>query len=349
MSVFIMFALLALILVVIVQIARASEYAAILRGEGKVQASTNRMLGWSMVGMFVFGMIGIWWCHDLLIDKMLPVSASVQGVEYDFMLYITLIVTGIVFVITQALLFWFAFRYQSTEKRTAFYYAHNNRLELIWTTVPAIVMAVLVIIGLRNWMAITSEAPRDAQVVEVVGKQFNWIIRYPGQDGVLGKRNFQLITNTDNVLGQDRTDATNNDDIVLENGEVHIVVNKPVKMIIGSRDVIHDVGLPHFRFKMDAVPGITTSIWFTPRFTTAQMQEMTGNPDFVYELSCDQICGKGHYAMRGTVIVETAQEHAAWLAKQTPYLKNGQTAPTLPVDTNTAPSGGGPVQSITRN
>jgi cytochrome c oxidase subunit 2 len=349
MSVFIMFALLALILVVIVQIARASEYAAILRGEGKVQASTNRMLGWSMLGLIGFGLLGVWWCHNLLKDKMLPVSASVQGVQYDFMLYITLVVTGIVFVITQVLLFWFAFRYQSTEKRTSFYYAHNNRLELIWTTVPAIVMAVLVAIGLRAWLNITSEAPRDAQVVEVVGKQFNWIIRYPGKDGVLGKRNFQLITNTDNVLGLDRTDATNNDDIVLENGEVHIVVNKPVKMLIGSRDVIHDVGLPHFRYKMDAVPGITTSIWFTPRFTTAQMKEMTGNPDFVYEISCDQICGKGHYAMRGTVIVETPEENAAWLAKQAPYLKSGQEVPALPTDTNAAPASGGPVQSITRH
>ena len=149
MSVFIMFALLALVLVVILQIARASEYAAVLRGEGKVQASTNRTIGWLLLGTFVFGMVGIYYCHKALINKMLPVSASVQGVEYDFMLYITLVVTGIVFVITQALLFWFAFRYQSTEKRTSFYYAHNNRLELIWTTIPAIVMfAILVAVGL---------------------------------------------------------------------------------------------------------------------------------------------------------------------------------------------------------
>src|SRR5690606_30217777 len=89
--------------------------------------------------------------------------------------------------------------------------------------------------------------------------------------------------------------------------------------IIGSRDVIHDVGLPHFRMKMDAVPGIITTIWFTPTVTSEEMKKITGNPNFVYEISCDQMCGKGHYSMRGTVIVETEQEHKAWLAKQQSY------------------------------
>ncbi len=350
MSGFILIALLILVLSVIYQIARASEFATILRGEGRVQATTNRTIGWVMLVMFVAGMWGIYMCHEALKGKMLPESASVQGEQYDFMLKITLIVTGIVFVITQGLLFWFAFRYQSTEKRTSYFYAHNNRLELVWTTIPALVMAVLVAIGLRNWLNITSEAPRDSQVVEVVGKQFNWIIRYPGADGVLGKRNFQLINNENNVLGLDTTDRQNLDDVVLENGEVHVIVNRPVKFIIGSRDVIHDVGLPHFRYKMDAVPGITTTLWFTPKYTTAQMKEMTDNPDFVYEISCDQMCGKGHYSMRGTIIVETPEEHAAWVAKQQPYLKGGQTPAPAPsaVDSTGGPAAKAPVETITK-
>lgn len=350
MSGFILIALIVLVLAVIYQIGRASEFATMLRGEEKVQASTNRTMAWAMLLMFPVGMWAIYACHQALIDKMLPASASVQGENYDFMMYITLVMTGIVFVITQALLFWFAFRYQSRENRKSYFYSHNNRLEIIWTTVPALAMAVLVIIGLKHWFNITSEAPADAQIVEVVGKQFNWIIRYPGADGVLGKRNFQLINNENNVLGLDTTDRQNKDDIILENGEVHVVVNRPVKFIIGSRDVIHDVGLPHFRYKMDAVPGITTTIWFTPKYTTAQMKEITGNPNFVYEIACDQMCGKGHYSMRGTIVVETAEEHAAWLAKQQPYLKGGQEPAPAPsaIDSNAAPAMSAPAQSITK-
>jgi cytochrome c oxidase subunit 2 len=316
--------LIILFFVIIYQIARASEYASVLRGEEKVKAQTNKLMAWLLLAFFVFGCWAIWKCHVVLIDKMMPTSASVQGVEYDSMFNVTLIVTGLVFFATQAILFWFAFRYQSTETRTAFYYPHNNKLELIWTTIPAIVMAILVAIGLRNWFLITSAAPANAQVVEVVGKQFNWLIRYPGADGELGKRNFRLINDANNVLGMDTTDRHNLDDIINQGGELHIIKNRPVKLIIGSRDVIHDVGLPHFRYKMDAVPGITTTIWFTPSISTEEMKRKTNNPNFVYEISCDQICGKGHYSMRGTVIVhDTQADFDTWMKAQTPdYVTN---------------------------
>jgi len=318
------FALVALFFIIVYQIAKASEYAGLLRGEEKVKAQTNRVMAWLLLSFFILGVWGIWQCNDALIGRMLPESASKQGVNYDNMFAITLLATGIVFFATQALLFWFAFRYQSTETRTAFYYPHNNKLELLWTTVPAIVMAILVAIGLKNWYAITSTAPSNSQVVEIIGKQFNWLIRYPGADGELGKRNFRLINDANNVLGMDTTDKHNHDDIVNQSGELHLVKGTPVKLIIGSRDVIHDVGLPHFRFKMDAVPGITTSIWFTPSISTREMKEKTNNPNFVYEISCDQMCGKGHYSMRGTVIVhDTQAELDAWFKAQTPdYVTN---------------------------
>jgi cytochrome c oxidase subunit II len=319
MSGFIIIALIVLVFIIIYQIAKASEYASILRGEEKVRAQTNRTMAWLLVGFFVLGVWGIWECHQYLIDKMLPASASVEGEGYDSMLKVTLIVTGLVFFATQALLFWFAFRYQSTEKRTSFYFAHSNKLELLWTTVPAIAMASLVAIGLKNWFNITSQAPADAQVVEVIGKQFNWIIRYPGADKELGKRDFRKINDANNILGLDWTDKKNLDDVISPSGELHLVVNKPVKLTIGSRDVIHDVGLPHFRLKMDAVPGITTTLWFTPKYTTAQMKQMTGNANFVYEISCDQMCGKGHYSMRGIIIVETKAEYDEWMSKQQSY------------------------------
>jgi cytochrome c oxidase subunit 2 len=322
MSGFIITALVALIFIIIYQIAKASEYATILRGEDKVRRQTNSLMAWLLVAFFVLGCYGIYVCHDYMMDKMLPVAASDHGDRYDYMYRLTVIVTGIVFFATQAVLFWFCFRYQSTEKRTAFYYPHNNKLELLWTTVPAIVMAALVAIGLRQWFTMTSPAPADAQVVEVVGKQFNWLIRYSGDDNTFGKRNFRNISDANNVLGLDWNDKASKDDIISENGELHIIVNKPVKLIMSSRDVIHDVGLPHFRMKMDAVPGIITTMWFTPKYTNAEMKQLTGNPDFVYEISCDQMCGKGHYSMRGIVVVETEAEHKAWLASQKTYYAN---------------------------
>ncbi len=318
-----------LVFFIIYQIAKASELAGILRGEEKTKQQTNRLMAWLLVAFFLLGLYGIYECHVYLMDMMLPVSASEHGVQYDKMFNLTLIVTGVVFFITQALLFWFAFRYQSTEKRTSFFFPHNNKLELIWTTLPAIAMTILVVIGLKNWTHMTSDAPKDAEVVEIVGKQFNWIIRYAGEDGILGKKDFRNINDVDNVLGQNWDDKHNLDDIVLQNGELHLVKGKPVKLIIGSRDVIHDVGLPHFRLKMDAVPGIITTLWFTPQYTTEEMKEISGNPDFVYEISCDQMCGSGHYSMRGTVIVHTQEEYDEWLKGQTSYyaMNNQEAAP----------------------
>jgi cytochrome c oxidase subunit 2 len=267
---------------------------------------------------------------------MLPVAACNTGVNYDSMFNVTVIVTGIVFFLTQFILFWFCFKYQSTEKRTAFFFAHNNKLELIWTTIPAIAMAILVAIGLRNWYDVTSPAPPNATVVEIMGKQFNWLVRYPGKDNELGKRDFRKINDANNVMGLDWSDPHNMDDIISQNGELHVVVNKPVKLLINSRDVIHDVGLPHFRLKMDAVPGITTTLWFTPTITTDSMKLITKNPDFVYEISCDQLCGKGHYSMRGTIIVQTQAEYDKWMASQQTYYAANNPSATPAADTTKA-------------
>lgn len=332
MSGFISILLVSLVFVIIYQIGKASEYAAAMKGTETVKYKTNRVIAWLLVGFFFAFMYGIWECQVYFKDMMLPVSASENGVKFDSMFNITLIVTGIVFLITQALLFWFAFRYQTTETRKSQYFAHSNKLELIWTTIPAIVMAVLVAVGLKNWASFTSAAPADATVVEIVGKQFNWLVRYPGKDKEIGKRDFRKINDANNVLGLDWSDPHNNDDIISQKGELHLVVNKPVKLLIGSRDVIHDVGLPHFRLKMDAVPGITTTMWFKPTVTTEEMKKITGNPNFVYEISCDQMCGKGHYSMRGTIIVETQAEYDKWITAQSTYYAevNPAAAPAAP-------------------
>lgn len=344
MSGLIVTALVILVFIVIYQIAKASELATIIRGEENVKSQTNRLMAWLMVAFFILGMIGIWKCHETLIGKMLPESASVQGDHYDSMLYVTLVLTGIVFVITQTLLFYFIFRYQQTEHSKAFFYSHNNKLEVLWTTVPALALVVLVVIGLKNWFTVTDKAPEGSLVVQVMGKQFNWLIRYPGADGILGKTDFRLMDDATNVMGLDTNDVAAKDDIIIQNGELHIIKQRNVQLVINSRDVIHDVGLPHFRMKMDAVPGITTTMWFTPKFTTDEMKTKTGNPEFVYEISCDQMCGKGHYSMRGTVVVQTEPEFKDWLSKQPAYytgmLPAPPAAPTAPAATDTTGGAG---------
>jgi cytochrome c oxidase subunit 2 len=196
-----------------------------------------------------------------------------------------------------------------------FFFAHSTKLELIWTAIPAITLTVLVVFGLRNWFFFTGEAPKNAMVVEVTGKQFGWIFRYPGKDAVFGKKYYKNIDPAVNSVGIVWDDKLAQDDILTEQ-TMYVVKGTPVKLIIGSRDVIHDVGLSHFRLKMDAVPGIPTTMWFTPKFTTAEMKEKTGNPNFAYEISCDQICGNGHYSMKGIVEVVTQAEYDMWMAKQ---------------------------------
>ncbi|HEU4555556.1 MAG TPA: cytochrome c oxidase subunit II [Chitinophaga sp.] len=316
MSGFLAVLVVVLIFVVIFQIAKASEYVSILKGEKKARQQNNRINGFLLIAFLVLGLIGVYYCNELLKGKILTLgdAASEQGDSIDNMIVWTLVITGIVFVITQVLLFWFAFKYQEKEGKPAFYFPHNNKLEVIWTVIPAIALTILVAIGLRHWFRITSDAPKDAMVVEITGKQFNWLIRYPGKDGQLGSKYFKNINDATNPVGQDWDDDLNKDDFMAT--EMHLVVGKPVKLIIGSRDVVHDVGLSHFRLKMDAVPGIPTTLWFTPKYTTAQMKEKTGNPDFVYEISCDQMCGAGHYSMKANIVVETQQEFDAWTAKQ---------------------------------
>jgi cytochrome c oxidase subunit II len=305
---------------VVFQIAKASEYVAILRGEKKTRRESNRINAFLLLAFLIVGLFGVWYCNETLKGSILGEAASDHGEKIDTMLWITTAITGIVFFITQILLFWFSYKYQEKENSKAFFYPHNNKLEVIWTVIPAITLTILVGFGLYYWFQITGEAPKDALVVEVTGKQFNWEFRYPGKDGVLGKKYFKEVNEAKgNPLGQIWSDPANHDDIYVT-GEMHAVVGKPIKMIIHAKDVIHDVGLAHFRMKMDAVPGMPTTMWFTPKFTTRQMREKYG-PDFNYEISCDQMCGKGHFSMRGTIVVESQAEYKAWLAsKQPQYL-----------------------------
>ena len=334
MQTFFIVAILGLGFLITFQIAKASEYVAVLRGIEKARKQTNRINAFLLLAFLILGLIGVWYCNERLKGKILGTPASDHGVLIDRMLYITIALTGIVFFITQILLFWFSFKYQESDKRKAYYYPHNNKLELIWTAVPAIALTVLVGFGLFYWFKITGKEPKNAMIVEVTGKQFGWEFRYPGKDGVLGKKFYRNINPTaNNPVGQIWDDPYNHDDVFVEQ-ELHLVVNKPVKLIIGSKDVIHDVGLAHFRMKMDAVPGTPTSMWFTPKYTTREMAEKTGKADFTYELSCDQMCGKGHYSMRAVIVVETQQEFDAWMAGKKPQYQIANAGMATPAKTD---------------
>ena len=337
MQTFFIVAILGLGFLVTFQIAKASEYVAVMRGEERSRKQTNRINAFLLLVFLIVGLIGVYYCNEKLKGKILGSPDSDHGVYIDTMLYITLALTGFVFIVTQIALFWFSYKYQESDTRKAYYYPHNNKLELIWTVIPAITLTVLVGFGIFYWFKITGDAPKDAMVVEVTGSQFKWEYRYPGKDKILGKKYFKEINDAEsNPLGQIWDDPANHDDIYAT-GELHLVVNKPVKMVINAKDVIHDVGLAHFRMKMDAVPGMPTTMWFTPTKTTKQKRAETGNPDFVYEISCDQMCGKGHYSMRGTIVVETQEEYDAWMATQKPqyFVAFPDKAPgaTAPVDT----------------
>jgi cytochrome c oxidase subunit 2 len=320
MTMFLTAAVVVLIFLVIFQIAKASEYVGILKGEEKTRKETNKINGLLMVVFLVFGLVGVWYCNHLLFDKTLLAhdAASVEGARVDSMLWVTLAVTGIVFIATQVILFWFSYKYQESDDRKVFYFAHSNKLEVIWTVIPAITLTVLVVIGLRNWFLFTGEPPKNAMVVEVTGKQFGWIFRYPGKDATFGKKYYKNIDNAANTLGLIWDDQLSHDDLVMEQ-TMYLIKGRPVKLVIGSRDVIHDVGLSHFRMKMDAVPGIPTTMWFTPKYTTAEMKEITGNPNFQFEISCDQMCGNGHYSMKGVIEVLDQEEYDAKMAGQKPY------------------------------
>ncbi len=351
MSGYFILAILGLAFLVVFQIAKASEYVSVLKGEEKTFLQNNRINAFLFIVFLVLGLAGAYWCNELFYHKTLFVqpAASEHGEKIDTMMWLTLGITGVVFFLTQIILFYFSWKYQYTEKRKPFYYPHNNKLELLWTVVPALFLTVLVGFGLFYWFGITKAAPKESQVVEITGKQFNWLVRYPGKDGVLGRKNYRLTdASAGNALGVDWEDGASHDD--LEATEVHLVVNKPVKFVINAQDVIHDVGLVHFRLKMDAVPGIPTTIWFTPLYTTEEMKKITGNKDFVYEISCDQMCGSGHYSMRGVIIVETQEEYNAWIAEKKPqYVTVREAAAPAPAAAPAADSAAAkPIAQVTK-
>lgn len=304
-----------LVFLIVFQLSRASELLNVLKGKGfngEDSTNTNAIL---LMLFMVLGLLGTVWSAWYYSDLFLPVSASEHGVWVDEMFNLTLFFTGIVFIITQILTFYFAYKYRQRKNNKAYFFPHNNKLELLWTAVPAVVLTVLVTLGIENWTKITSPAPETSRIIEVTAQQFNWIVRYPGADNALGQRAFERIT-AENQLGIDWEDKSSHDDVYTT--EIHLVVNQPVLFKLGAKDVLHSFYLPHFRVKQDCVPGIPTQFWIRPTITTKEMRQKLNNEDFTYELACAELCGQAHWNMRMEVIVETEEEYNAWLAEQKP-------------------------------
>ena len=301
-----------------------SRMSTVVRGgtgsaeEGRIGMS-NRINGLMMIVFFVVGLIAAVWSFLHARQFFLPEAASPHGRHTDFLFWLSMAIITAAFVITNALLFFFAWRYQHKEGHRATYYPENHKLELIWTVVPAVIMAVLVFTGWRAWRDIMAEAPENAQTFEIVGKQFNWIARYPGVDNnKLGNFNYKLIDNN-NDTGIDYTDEASFDDFT-STSELHIPANTPILLKIRARDVLHSVFIPHLRVKMDAVPGMPTRFQFTADKTTDEMRNITGNPNFGYEIACTEVCGTGHFSMRLRLIVEDKASWQAWCKEQKPLL-----------------------------
>lgn len=311
-----------LVLAILYMIFRIGNLIGVAKGETDdgVDEDANNINAWLFLGFLVFSLVGFYWYSFANIKQFeLPV-ASEHGVVTDNLFWLTMWVVIGSFTIIFIGLFWFTFAYRYDKNRRAQFFADDHKLELVWTIIPAIVLAALIFGGLDAWSDITRKADDNAEVIEVIGQQFAWTIRYPGvKDKELGRQNYKLIDNVGNEFGLDLTDKNSFDDFKAL--ELHLPVNKEVLLKIRAKDVLHSVFLPHFRVKMDAVPGIITNFKFTPTVTTEQMREQLGNPNFNYEMACTEICGQGHFSMRLLVVVHTQKEFEEWKAAQEPWLK----------------------------
>lgn len=310
-----------LILAILFMIFRVSSLVGIAKGKpaGKIDPN-NSIHGVLFVVFMIASLVGFFWYSFAHFDSYTLPIASVHGKRTDELFWITMGVTVVAFVIISIVMFIFIFQYRYKEGRKAKFYPDNHYLELAWTIIPAIVLAVLIFTGLNAWNDITDKASDDAEVIELVAQQFAWTARYPGvKDGELGKVNYKLIDNFGNEFGLDLTDKNSFDDF--KSLELHLPKGKEVLLKIRAKDVLHSVFLPHFRVKMDAVPGMSTQFKFIVTKTTEEMRRETKNPNFNYELACTEICGRGHFSMKMAVVVHEEEDFEKWKASQEAWLK----------------------------
>jgi cytochrome c oxidase subunit 2 len=302
----------------------------------------NNTQGYLMMGflafIYILTILTFWFWGDVL----LPDSGSEHGAKIDNLMLISMVIIFLVGILTQWLLHYFAFIYRGNKAKRATFYADNDKLEFIWTIIPVIVLAGLIIYGLFTWTDIMNvDKDDDPLIVELYAQQFNWKARYGGNDNTLGEANVRLIEGV-NQLGVDPADPNAQDDKIVT--ELHLPVGRKVLFKMRSQDVLHSAYMPHFRAQMNCVPGMITQFAFTPTITTAEMrqndkivdkvarineirkkksvaltaagEEPLETYEFDYILLCNKICGISHYNMQMKIVVESEEDYKAWLAEQ---------------------------------
>lgn len=308
-----------LVLFILYLIFRIGNLVGLVKGGKKEEHPGNSIHGlifllFCLVGLAYFG----WYSYVNFDSYVLPI-ASEHGALTDHLFWITMAITVVAFGLISIVMFWFTYKYSYDPNRKAAFYPDSHKLEIIWTIIPAIVLALLIFRGLRVWNDITAPASEQAEVIELIGQQFAWTARYPGvKDNQLGEVNYKMIDAV-NEFGLDLTDKNSFDDF--KSLELHLPKGKEVHLKIRAKDVLHSVFLPHFRVKMDAVPGMYTNFKFVPTKSTEDMRNETGNPAFNYEMACTEVCGKGHFSMRFLVVVDEPEDFEKWKAEQQSWLK----------------------------
>ncbi|MBK6525835.1 MAG: cytochrome c oxidase subunit II [Crocinitomicaceae bacterium] len=368
-----------LVAIAVAQLMRVYELTAKIRNrrEEEIDLRVNNLnAGMMIVFLAVFFGTAVYMLAKYG-NGMLPEAASELGRDIDWLFNINWIIVFAVFFATNAILFIFAYKYAYHPDRKAYFFPHDNRLEMIWTVVPAAALAVIIILGLMTWNKITGKASDDAVVVELYAEQFSWTARYSGEDNKLGYSDYKLVTTfaeNPNPLGvittsniewrlkeldltidgmyadidaedknqkafskaasekmrskveklerirervvimkemyTDSTDLIAADDYTAK--ELFLIKDQEYQFILRSRDVIHSAYFPHFRAQMNCVPGQRTKLKVKPIYTTSEMRERTGNPEFNFILMCNKICGESHSNMKMSVVVGTAEEFIAW-------------------------------------
>jgi cytochrome c oxidase subunit 2 len=346
MNIFLILSVLVLIAISIWQITKIFELSQAKKINTQVADDSDNNLNGKLMFAFLIFIYGItifsFWSYG---DVLLPNAASEHGSEYDNLMWISFAIIFFVQTITQALLHYFSYKYRGEKGKKALFYADNDKLEMIWTIIPVITLAGLILYGLYTWTDImTVEENDEALVVELYAQQFNWKARYAGNDGVLGDANVRFLQDFDgrNLVGIDATDPNGFDDVVVQ--ELHLPVGREVILKMRSQDVLHSAYMPHFRAQMNCVPGMITEFAFTPNTTTEQMRldpdvtakvkkinkirvekskELVASGDsaldpyeFDFLLLCNKICGASHYNMQMKIIVETEKEFEEWMSSQ---------------------------------
>jgi cytochrome c oxidase subunit II len=254
----------------------------------------------------------------------MPAAASAHAGEIDEMMLLVHWLMAVLFVGWGAFFLYVLAKFSRRANPKANYAgAHGKFSKGVEIAIVIAEMVLLVGYAIPAWARRVRQFPAESEatVVRVVGEQFAWNVQYPGADGRFGRTDVKLVS-ADNPLGLDRTDPNAKDDITTIN-QLNLPVDRPVLIHLSSKDVIHSFGQYEMRLKQDAIPGLQIPVWFIPTVTTAAMRQKIGKPDFEYEIACSQLCGLGHFRMRGYITVQSADDYQKWMADQVKELTTG--------------------------